>query len=68
MDAFSRAEIAVLENHGYLLADAALRQHVPALLPAPLPPAVVPHPAWMDEARAGAALRNSHRRTLLGRW
>ena len=68
MDAFSRAEIAVLENHGYLLADAALRRHVPALLPDHVPPAVVPHPAWLDETRAAAALRDSARRTLLGRW
>jgi NTE family protein len=67
MDAFSRAEAAVLENHGYLVADAALRRHVASLLPDPVPPAVPPHPAWLDEARAGAALRDSHRRTILGR-
>lgn len=68
LDAFTWAEIAVLENHGYLLADAALRRHVPELLPASPPPPAVPHPGWMDEARARAALRDSHRRRLLGRW
>ena len=37
LDAFSDAEAQVLENHGYLLADAALRRHVPSLLPDPVP-------------------------------
>jgi NTE family protein len=68
MDAFSDAEAAVLENHGYLVADAALRRHLAAWLPDPVPPAEPPRPSWLDEARARAALRDSHRRTLLGRW
>jgi NTE family protein len=67
MDAFSPAEIAVLENHGYLLADAALRRHLPALLPAEVPILTVPHPACMNERRVRAALRDSARRTFLGR-
>jgi hypothetical protein len=57
----------VLENHGYLMADAAIVRHVEALLPAPVPALSVPHPEWMDEARVRAALRDSGRRRFLGR-
>jgi hypothetical protein len=63
LDAFGEAEQAVLENHGYLLADAAAR----ALLPErsapiePLPPEP-PHPRWMSETRAREALAASSRR------
>ena len=66
-DAFSDAEASVLENHGYLMADAAARSHLGAfhLLPAPL---CVPHPAWMDEARVRSALRTSAKKKFLGRW
>jgi NTE family protein len=67
LDAFSNAEAAVLENHGYLLADAAVKRHVPALLPAAVPPLAVPHPDWMDEDRVRAALKDSGHRSLLGR-
>jgi NTE family protein len=65
LDAFSDAEAAVLENHGYLLADVAIRRHTPSLLPPELPPTRVPYPEWMDEAKVRAALRNSARRRLL---
>jgi NTE family protein len=57
LDAFSDAEAAVLENHGYGLADAALRRHAPALLPDPVPPSVVPHPDWCPPARSEDAIR-----------
>jgi NTE family protein len=66
LDSFSDAEAAVLENHGYLLADAAVKRHVPALLPAAVPPLAVPHPGWMDEGRVRAALKDSSHRSLLG--
>ncbi len=67
MDAFSPAEIAVLENHGYLLADAAIARHAPHL-PGPHAPApAVPHPEWMEESRVRAALAGSHKVRLLGR-
>jgi NTE family protein len=59
LDAFSDAEADVLENHGYLLADAALRRHAPALLPDPVPPAVVPHPQWFLPQRSEAAIRSA---------
>lgn len=68
LDAFSDAEAAVLENHGYLLADAAIGRRLagdPHLLPAALAP---PHPAWLDPQRAGAGLARSDRRRALGRW
>lgn len=67
LDAFSEAEAAVLENHGYLLADVAIRRHVRDLLPSEAPPLAVPHPAWMDEARVRAALAGSGKQTVLGR-
>jgi NTE family protein len=71
LDAFSEAEAAVLENHGYLLADAAIRRHVPALLSEPTPPGAVLHPDWFpperteDEIRA--ALKDSGKRKTWGR-
>jgi NTE family protein len=71
LDAFSDAEAAVLENHGYLLADAALRRHVPALLPDPVPPPAVPHPDWFPPLRTEdairAALKDSGKRKTWGR-
>jgi NTE family protein len=68
MDAFSEAESAVLENHGYLMADVAIRTHVPGLLTHPVSPLTIPHPGWMDERRARKALAGSARTRLLGRW
>jgi NTE family protein len=70
LDAFSDAEADVLENHGYLLADAAIARHAPRLatLDAPLR---TPHPAQAppaaDEARLRALLAGSEKRSLLGR-
>jgi NTE family protein len=71
LDAFSDAEAAVLENHGYLLVDAALRRHVPALLPNPVPPPTVSHPDWFPPSRTEdairAALKDSGKRKTWGR-
>jgi len=71
IDAFSDAEAAVLENHGYFLAEAALRRHAAALLPESPAPAVAPHPDWMPPARSEeairAALADSARRKTWGR-
>jgi hypothetical protein len=57
LDALGEAARAVLENHGYLLADAALRDlglasaaRIEGLPPEP------PHPRWMNEERAREAL------------
>ena len=59
LDVFSPGEIAVLENHGYLMAEIALRRHGRVLLDADWNEAEVPHPAWMEEARAANAIRDS---------
>jgi NTE family protein len=71
LDSFSDVEAAVLENHGYFLADVAVRTHcarIATVLDAPLKP---PHPAWVPESGGGdqirVALKKSHRRMILGR-
>lgn len=66
LDRFSDAEKAVLENHGYLLAEAAVQQHLPAQALKPNPPLAIPNPEWMDETRAKAALKDSWKRKILG--
>ena len=66
LDAFGPEETGVLENHGYLLAEAALRRHQPGLAThaATVAP---PAPELLDPARARAALRGSGRRLSLAR-
>jgi Patatin-like phospholipase len=68
LDAFGEAEQAVLENHGYLLADAAARERglvaTKGIEPGPPEP---PHPRWMSEKRVRKALGGSARRTPVGR-
>ena len=59
LDVFSPGEIAVLENHGYLMADVALRKHGEGIVDGKPPEAAVPHPEWLDEAKAANALRES---------
>ncbi len=66
MDAFSDAEIAVLMNHGYLLADIALTVHASQLIAQDVEKQV-PYPKWLDEDRAQNALRRSGERVWLGR-
>jgi hypothetical protein len=62
LDAFGEAEQAVLENHGYLLADAALRkQELVNVGGVEGPPPGPPHPRWMSEERARQALACSSR-------
>ncbi|MDP9353894.1 MAG: hypothetical protein M3R02_01165, partial [Chloroflexota bacterium] len=68
LDAFTAAEIAVLENHGYLIADAAIGRHLPNLIATPDAALTIPHPRWMDEDRVRHGLANSHKRTALGRF
>ncbi|WP_152186663.1 patatin-like phospholipase family protein [Segeticoccus rhizosphaerae] len=67
LDAFSDGLQQVLERHGYLVADQAVREHAPRLirLDAPLEP---PHPQVADAKVADGILRGSSRRTLLGRF
>jgi NTE family protein len=59
LDVFSPGEIGVLENHGYLMAEIALKRHCAGLVEGDRPEAVVPHPDWLDETRAADALRDS---------
>ena len=66
LDAFSEGEKAVLENHGYLLAQAAVQQHLPQFVPDPSPQLKIPHPDWMDENRVKEALKDSSKRKLFG--
>lgn len=65
-DAFSGAERAVLQNHGYLLAEVAIRQHASELAPNGPPPRV-PYEEWMDEERARDALGESDKTKLFAR-
>lgn len=67
LDAFSPAECAVLENHGYALAEAAIRRHVPELAQPGAAPFAFPHPPWTEEGAVRAALADSHAVRLLGR-
>jgi NTE family protein len=65
LDEFSTGEIAVLQNHGYLVAEAALRRHLSrtslAISDAEL---IAPYPDWLDEGKAAAALAMSGRTNL----
>jgi len=67
MDAFSEAEMSVLENHGYCNADFQLQDKVPELVcntpSAPIPP----YAEWMDEEKAKDALRDSGKRFTVTR-
>jgi NTE family protein len=71
LDAFSDAEAGVLENHGYLLADTAVKTHAATLLPPNPPPVRPPHPEWLPPRRVEAelreALKDSGKRNYLGR-
>jgi NTE family protein len=68
LDAFMPDEFEILENHGYLLADAAVRKHCPALIEPAVSPPRIPNPEWMDEGKVQTALRDSHRRFSIRRW
>lgn len=67
LDAFSEGEQAVLENHGYFLAEAAVRRHAGQLISPAATPFNVPYPEWMDESRVRDALRDSAKRSFWGR-
>jgi NTE family protein len=66
LDSFSDAEASILENHGYWLADAAIKTHVGQLATTQAPLSV-PYPEWSGpEEKIKQALRDSSKRTLLG--
>jgi NTE family protein len=66
LDPFSDGERAVLENHGYLMADVAVRKHASQLVGEGRAPQV-PFPDWMDESRARRALAESHKTKAFSR-
>jgi len=68
LDAFSPAEAAVLENHGYAVAAAAVKAHLSELASPDAPAAAPPHPEWTDEEKVRVSLEKSWKRKLLGRW
>jgi NTE family protein len=63
LDTFSPAEAAILENHGYLIADVALKVHATNLWRA-TPPSRPPYPEWLDETKAREALKDSAKQRL----
>jgi NTE family protein len=67
LDAFSREEAAVLENHGYALAEAALRTHAAHLVNADTLPFELPHPEHAADVVARHVIKDSDRRKLFGR-
>ena len=64
LDTFSDGERAVLENHGYFLADVAIARHVGPLMPDPAPPLAPPHSDWLDEGKVEKALKDSNKRKI----
>lgn len=65
MNAFSFQEIGILENHGYLMADAAIRSEMFDWCPPSLPKGIAPYIDLMDEAIAEGFLRGSNKRRPL---
>jgi NTE family protein len=66
LDVFSEGERGVLENHGYLMAETAVRSHASQLArEAPEPRA--PFPEWLDELKAADALRDSAKTKIFSR-
>jgi NTE family protein len=61
LDSFSEGEARILENHGYLIADVALKIRVPKLY-TKAPELRVPYPDWLPEGRAKEALKDSSKR------
>jgi NTE family protein len=61
LDAFTEGEVACLENHGYSLADAALRSRARALCPNAAAQFQWPHQVWSDDRRLQEALADSAR-------
>ena len=67
LDGFTEAEICVLENHGYLLAEASVARRVPEIVVSGAPDVKVPHPDWMSESLVRKELASSGRRLSLKR-
>ncbi|MEW5925141.1 MAG: hypothetical protein AB1746_14250 [Candidatus Zixiibacteriota bacterium] len=59
LDGFTNAEIAVLENHGYLLANRVIKKYLSQFYPESAPPPAIPHPELMDHVTIRCKLRKS---------
>lgn len=64
LDRFSAAEMNVLMNHGYLLAEAATNRWTPNLRNPDAPVPSVPYPDYLDEIRVRREMKDSHERKL----
>jgi len=68
LDAFTKAESKILENHGYFMADLAIRRHARHLGNLNIE-FRTPHPAYVDPENVREALRVSHSRLRFwSRW
>jgi NTE family protein len=67
LDAFTLPEIAVLENHGYTLAEAACQQHARHLITRPNTPFSIPNQEFMDAKRVQVELKDSSTVKFWGR-
>ena len=65
LDAFTASEMACLENHGYSLADAALRSRAPVLCQNLQAPFRWPNEEWAEDGKLLEALKGSQRRRIL---
>ena len=65
LDIFSEGEMGTLENHGYSLADAAVRSFATQVCSDPSVPFRWPHAEWSDDAKAEAALKRSSTRQIV---
>ena len=64
LNAFTKGERAVLQNHGYLMADLAIHASAAGLIADDAPPKV-PYPKYMEEATVKDTLRHSDESKLL---
>jgi NTE family protein len=64
LDAFSDVEQAVLENHGYVVAECAVRRYAPHLIAGDSRPFAIPNPAWLNEEEVRRELTDSHHQRL----
>ena len=64
LNSFTEGEIACLENHGYALADAAIRSRTPQLAFNLEAEFAWPNPGWVNDDKAAACLLRSAKRTF----
>ncbi len=62
LNRFTKPEMRILENHGYMTASRRLVKRASELVNPDAPPPSWPHPDWQDEELAARAMCLSHRR------